>query len=407
MRILYFHQHFGTPRGSGGTRSYEMAQRLVKAGHLVTMVCGRKDRGSSELEGPFRRGRREGVIDGVHVIELDLPYSNHDNFLKRAWTFTRFAIRSIALSLTHQHDLVFATSTPLTAGIPGVAARWLRCKPFVFEVRDLWPELPRDMGEITNPLVLGAMNALEWMSYHSAHRLIGLSPGIVDGIARRGISRNHIALIPNGCDIDLFQTAAPWRPEGVRDDQLLALFAGAHGIANGLDAVIDAASILKQRGRDDICILFVGDGKLKPHLQQRVQDEGLGEIVRFMDLMPKTQLAGLLAGADIGLQILANVSSFYYGTSPNKFFDYLASGLPVLTNYPGWVADLITENNCGFAVHPDNPVTFADALETANENLRNLKHLGANARLLAVGQFNRDELGTQFMQWIEAAAMDK
>jgi glycosyltransferase involved in cell wall biosynthesis len=408
VNILYFHQYFGTPRGAGGTRSYEMAQRLVKAGHAVTMICGRKDRGSSELDGPFRRGRREGFIDGIHVIEFDLPYSNHDNFLRRTWTFLKFAVRSIGVSLTHQYDLVFATSTPLTAGIPGIAARWLRHKPFVFEVRDLWPELPREMGVITNPLVLGAMSALEWVSYHSAYRLIGLSPGIVDGIARRGIARDLIALVPNGCDLDFFQTvAAPWRPGYVRDDQLLSVFTGAHGIANGLDAVIDAAIVLKQRNRDDICLLLVGDGKLKPHLQQRVQDEGLGNIVRFMDPIPKIHLAGLLAGADVGLQVLANVPAFYYGTSPNKFFDYLASGLPVLTNYPGWVADLITDNNCGFAVQPDNPIAFADALETAHEDLGNLKHLGANARLLAHRQFNRNELGVQFVQWIEAAAMDK
>ncbi|MEK9571311.1 MAG: glycosyltransferase family 4 protein, partial [Paracoccaceae bacterium] len=205
VNFLYFHQHFGTPRGAGGTRSYEMAQRLVKAGHVVTMVCGRNDRGSSELEGPFRRGRREGIIDGIHIIELDLPYSNHDNFLQRTWTFIRYAVCSLAVSLTHKYDLVFATSTPLTAGIPGIAARWLRRKPFVFEVRDLWPELPREMGVITNPLVIGAMSALEWVSYHSAHRLIGLSPGIVDGIVRRGIARDRIGLVPNGCDIDFFQ----------------------------------------------------------------------------------------------------------------------------------------------------------------------------------------------------------
>lgn len=408
MNILYFHQHFGTPRATGGTRSYEMARRLVNAGHAVTMVCGRQDRGSSELDGSFRRGRREGFVDGIQVIELDLPYSNHDNFLRRTWTFLRFAFRSIGVSLTHQYDLVIATSTPLTASIPGIVARWLRGKPFVFEVRDLWPELPREMGVITNPLVLGAMSVLEWISYYSAHRLIGLSPGIVDGIARRGIARDRIALIPNGCDIGFFQAAAAlWRPEYVRDHQLLAVFTGAHGIANGLDAVIDAAGVLKQRNRDDICLLLVGDGKLKPHLQQRVQDEDLGNIVRFMDPMPKTHLAGLLAGADVGLQVLANVPAFYYGTSPNKFFDYLASGLPVLTNYPGWVADLITEKSCGFTVQPDNPIAFADGLEAAHENFGNLKRLGTNARLLGDTQFNRDALGAKFVQCLEAAAMDK
>lgn len=170
MNVLYFHQYFGTPRGAGGTRSYEMARRLIEAGHRVTMVCGCTDYGSSDLVGPFRCGRREGFIDGIHVIELDLPYSNHDNFLQRTWTFLRFAVDSVSIALMHQYDLVFATSTPLTAGIPGIAARWLCRKAFVFEVRDLWPELPREMGVITNPVLLSAMSILEWVSYHSADR---------------------------------------------------------------------------------------------------------------------------------------------------------------------------------------------------------------------------------------------
>src|SRR5690606_20654079 len=117
-----------------------------------------------------------------------LPYSNNHGFLRRTITFLTFALRSIGLALREQYDVIFATSTPLTAGIPGIVARWLRGKPFVFEVRDLWPELPREMGVIRNPLVLTAMSLLEWLTYHSAHRLIGLAPGIVDGIIRRGIA---------------------------------------------------------------------------------------------------------------------------------------------------------------------------------------------------------------------------
>src|SRR5690625_4178077 len=146
MRILYFHQHFSTPKGASGIRSYMMARRLVEAGHHVTMVCGSPERADTGLSGAFQRGLRTGIVDGIEVIELDLQYSNADSFSKRTVTFLRFALRSIGLALTQQYDLVFATSTPLTAGIPGIFARWLRGKPFVFEVRDLWPELPREMG---------------------------------------------------------------------------------------------------------------------------------------------------------------------------------------------------------------------------------------------------------------------
>src|SRR5690606_29149495 len=195
MRVLYFHQHFTTPKGASGIRSYAMARRLIEEGHQVTMVCGSPERADTGLSGPFRRGMRTGIVDGIEVIEFDLKYSNADSFVRRTITFLRFAFRSIGIALTRDYDLVFATSTPLTAGIPGIFARWLRRKPFVFEVRDLWPELPRAMGVITNPIILGLMSLLEWACYHSAHRLIGLSPGIVAGIERRGIDRQRIALI--------------------------------------------------------------------------------------------------------------------------------------------------------------------------------------------------------------------
>ena len=142
------------------------------------------------------------------------------------------------------------------AGIPGIFARWLRGKPFVFEVRDLWPELPKAMGVIRNPLILGAMSMLEWLSYRSAHRLVGLSPGIVDGISAIGVSRERISLVPNGCDLEIFAgTVSPWRPPEIGSSDLMAVFAGTHGVANGLDAVLDAAAELHRRKRDDIKLL--------------------------------------------------------------------------------------------------------------------------------------------------------
>src|SRR5690625_174799 len=195
MKILYFHQHFSTPLGSTGIRSYAMAKRLVEEGHHVTIVCGSPATGNTGLSGPFRRGMRTGIVDSIEVIEFDLRYSNTDGFVKRAITFLRFAFRSIWLALTKRYDLVFASSTPLTAGIPGIFARWLRRKPFVFEVRDLWPELPREMGVIRNPVALTLMSMLEWISYRSAYRLIGLSPVIVAGIVRRGVAPYTIPMI--------------------------------------------------------------------------------------------------------------------------------------------------------------------------------------------------------------------
>lgn len=400
MKVLYFHQHFNTPSGIVGIRSYQMAKALIHKGHEVTIVCGSYDGGKTGLTEPFLSGRRRGMVDGIEIIELDLAYSNVDGFVKRASTFLMFALRSIGLAFTEKYDVLFATTTPLTAGIPGIFARWLRGKPFVFEVRDLWPELPRAMGVIRNPLVLGAMSILEWASYRSAHRLIGLAPGIVKGIVARGVSPERIAMLPNGCDLDIFSVRVePWRPAEVRSTDLLALFAGTHGMANGLDAVLDAAAELKRRGRDDIKLLLIGQGKLKVELQARVLREGLNNVV-FHEAVNKTRLAGLMAATDVGLQILANVPAFYYGTSPNKFFDYIASGLPVINNYPGWLAEMINENRCGFVVLPDRPASFADALEKAASDRRGLKAMGERGRALATKEFDRVQLSKRWVDWV-------
>ncbi len=401
MNILYFHQHFSTPSGSSGTRSYEMARRLVAAGHKVTVVCGSHIGGTTGLNNQFVKGRRTGVIDGICIIEFQLNYANRDGFIKRSWLFLLFAIKSISVALFQKADLVFATSTPLTAGIPGIVARWIKGTPFIFEVRDLWPELPREMKVITNPVILSLMSFLEWLSYKSAHRLIGLSPGIVEGIIRHNIDANKVTLIPNGCDLDIFASKEnSWRPAGVTDDELMAVFTGTHGIANGLDAVLDVSIILKNRYAKKIKIVLVGQGREKEKLRKRAAAENLDNII-FMDPVPKNRLAGLMASADVGLQILANVPAFYYGTSPNKFFDYLSSGLPVLTNYPGWVADLISEHECGFVVPPENANEFANVLILASQNKEILTKMRQNSKTLAEKHFARDKLADQFLCWLE------
>jgi len=367
------------------------------------MVCGRYAGGVTGLTMPFQGGRRRGCTDGINVIEFDLAYSNSDGFAKRALLFLKFAMSSVRLALTESYDVLFATTTPLTTGIPGICARWLRGKPFVFEVRDLWPELPRQMGVIRNPVVLAMMGGLEWCSYRSAHRLVGLSPGIVEGIARLGVPAERIAMIPNGCDLNIFSgNATPWRPAGVAPSDLMAIFTGTHGRANGLDAVLDVACELKRRARSDIKLVLIGSGGCKARLQARAEREGLDNVI-FHAPVGKERLAGLMEAADVGMQLLANVPAFYYGTSPNKFFDYIAAGLPVLNNYPGWLAELIVERACGYAIPPENPVAFADALEAAADDRVQLREMGTRGRALAEREFSRSELAAKFIGWIETA----
>lgn len=405
MHILYFHQHFGTPSGSVGTRSYEIARRLVDTGHTVTLVCGSIAGNGIGIEKPYSKGYRRDLVEGIDVIELDLRYANEDNFGKRTLTFLKYAVRSIYIALSEPYDIVFATTTPLTASVPGIAARWLRRKPFVFEVRDLWPEVPRAMGVIKNPVILGLMSGLEWVSYHSANRLIGLSPGMVDGIVKRGIPRNRVTLIPNGCDLNIFQNSAePWRPANVDPSDFMAIYTGTHGMANGLDALIPIAQEIQSRGMTDIRLVLVGEGKLKAKLQTAIKTHQLDEIVIFHPPTRKYDLAGLMQSANLGIMMFADIPAFYYGTSPNKFFDYISAGLPVLVTYPGWMKELIEENNCGFAVCPNDAAAFVDALEQAKNEPAALIAMGDNALSLASSEFDRNQLAKQWIEWVTTVA---
>jgi len=407
VKVLYFHQHFSTPQGYTGTRSYEMAKRLIDYGHQVTMVCGSGFMARTGLVGDPENGIRRGIVDDIDVIEINLEYSNYDSLTKRALVFFKYAFRSIFIAWKEKYDVLFATSTPLTAGIPGIVMRIMKPgKRFIFEVRDLWPELPKAMGVVSNSFVLSGMAVLEKISYAAMHGGVALSPGIRKGMLKGAGAGKDIAMIPNGCDLDIFKpgkaddNASSKLLAGLPEDSFRCIFTGTHGIANGLDAVLDAASVLKEKGRADICLIFVGDGKLKPGLKQKAFDRGLNNCI-FIDPIPKTHLAELLKQCHVGMMILDNVPAFYYGTSPNKFFDYISSGLPVLNNYLGWLKEIITQNQCGVAVPPEDPEVFANALIELADHPEKRKEMGINARKLAMSQFARQDLADSLVSFLE------
>ena len=259
---------------------------------------------------------------------------------------------------------------------------------------------PRVFGEMNVNGVLVLRSGLIWNPIGS----MNTSSFVVE---KKGILKEKISLVPNGCDLDIFNTKVKaWRPREISDTDLLVLFAGTHGIANGLDSVLDAAIELILRGRHDIKFLFLGQGKLKSSLIDRANEEGIDNVI-FHQPVDKRTLAGLMSSTDIGLQILANIPVFYYGTSPNKFFDYISAGVPVLNNYPGWLAEMIDENRCGFSVPPDDPIAFANVLEKAADNRIDLKLKGSNARKLAINKFDRKILATRWVEPLEAVYSDK
>lgn len=374
----------------------------------MTMVCGSNFLAVTGLEGRPQNSLRRGQVDGIDIIEICLPYSNYDSLPKRALTFLKFSLKCIGIAVREDYDVLYATSTPLTIGIPGILMRVLKPrKKFVFEVRDLWPELPKAMGVVSNPVLLFGLWALEQLSYAAMHAGIALSPGIRKGMQRGFGAKKAVAMIPNGCDLELFGPDATDTDKSgnqcpiIPETGLRCIFTGAHGIANGLDAVLDAARMLIIKKRLDIYLLFIGDGKLKPYLKQRTAAEGLVNCL-FLDPIPKFVLAELIRKVDVGMMILDNVPEFYYGTSPNKFFDYISSGLPILNNYPGWLADLITDNNCGIAVSPKDPGAFAGALIRLADNSALRKKMGKNSRRLAESQFSRSLLADRLVSFLDA-----
>ncbi len=401
MHIIYIHQHFATKQGATGTRSYEMGRRLIEAGHRVTMVCG--DYAPGGVRARSDRQVTEHEIDGIHVLQLAEPYANQMGLMRRALAFGRFARSATRIVCSLQADLVFATSTPLTVGIPGMkGARALRA-PFVLELRDIWPEGLISAGVLKNPLAIWYARRLERKLYAAADHIIALAPGIKDAVVREGRAPEDITMVPNGCDLDLFK---PERTP-LEDDRFgppgafRAVFTGAHGMVNGLDAVLDVAVELKRQNQHGIQFVFIGSGSQRERLIERSRCEGVEAMCSWVASIPKLELARVIPRMDVGLMILKNAPALYYGTSPNKFFDYIAAGLPVLNNYPGWLAEMIDAHHCGLAVAPGDPGAFAQALVWLRDHAAERAAMGREARILAETQFSRELLGARFVQALE------
>ena len=396
-KVLYICQHYSNAKGSAGVRPYIMSQKLVAKGHEVTLLCG--SYGGSEtglLEQKFVKGCRIGNIEGVKIIEFEIPYSNKISFVLRMIQFFKFSFKATWYALTSKYDKIFCTSTPLTSAIPGILAKLFRQKEFILEIRDLWPELPVEMGVISNKLIIFMLSTLEKISYSCADKLIGLAPGICQEIDMK-TNNKKIFLVPNGSDKKIFFSKENnfKLPNNIKDDDFLAVYAGTLGLANYLDPLISVGNILKQKNVKNIKILIIGDGREKKRLANQCKVLELDNVI-FLDPVNKIRLGKIFRRANAGLQILADIKAFHYGTSPNKFFDYLAVGLPVIVNYEGWVADLINEYKCGISVSPNKPEYLAEALIRLSKD-KNLDDMSQNSTYLSKLKFNWDQLSDDWV----------
>jgi glycosyltransferase involved in cell wall biosynthesis len=403
LRILYLHQHFSTPAGATATRSHALALALAARGHAVTLACGQYAGAETGLSQQFRFGRRQGALGPLRLVEYAIPCGNAQPLAARAGAFLRYAGRAAALALGHQWDLVIASSTPLTVALPALLARRLRGTPFLFEMRDPWPELPRAMG-VGTPALWWGMDRLADAACRHAAAVVALSDGMAATALAHGAAPDRVAVVPNGCDLALFGPhIAPWRPDVARPWEALAVYAGAHGVANGLDQLLDAAGALHRLGEHRVRLLLVGEGSEKPRLQARAAAEGLANL-SFLDPLPKTRLAALLAGCQVALHCLAPQPAFGEYTAPNKLMDALAAGLPVVTNVPGHAARVVAEGPCGIAVAPNDAAALASALAQLAAHSTRRQAMGEAARRQAVRRWDRRLLADRFCAVAEAAA---
>jgi glycosyltransferase involved in cell wall biosynthesis len=399
MHILYIHQHFATPAGSTGTRSYEFARRWVKAGHKVTLITGQYDIGGLKTTSTLYEKQN---IEGINVIIVGSKYSNKQSYLRRVMSFLSFCILSIYAGLkTKNVDVIYATSTPLTVGIPAMVIKWCKHTPFVFEVRDQWPEIPIELGIITNRLLIRILLRLEKTIYKNCSSIVALSPGQAEGVKKILSKEKPIAVIPNSCDTDIFSPeidGSAVRQTNGWKDKFVLLHTGAMGKVNGLDFTIDAAEILK--GNSDIIFVLIGDGNQKSSLESRVKELGLTN-VEILPSVPRRELPEFYAAADAGLVIIGNYPIIEHN-SANKFFDSLSAGKAVLLNYSGWQKNILEENQAGFGCNLYNLEEFVEKVQYLNSHRQQAEQMGQNARRLAIEKFNRDDLAKQALELISS-----
>jgi glycosyltransferase involved in cell wall biosynthesis len=391
LDVLYVYQYFGTPKGGWSTRVYEMCRRWVNKGNRVRVITSRYDK--TDLKSKWVYSRE--FIEGIEVYTINVLLSNKHGFFRRIYTFLIFSLVATFLAVSINADIIIASSGPITVGIPGLIAKWIKKKPLVFEVRDLWPDGAVAFGVIKNSILIRISYWFEALCYRNSELVVACSSGIKASILNRfpGLS---VINIPNASDVELF------RNEKISDDVKLNfkgvkifVYTGTIGLIDNCCQILMAAEELQKRGRVDIHIFIIGDGQEKHSLELRAKEMAL-ENLTFLGLMPKKDLVVYLRNARASILTVKPIP-FMDNCSPNKVFDAFAAGIPILQTTQGWIKELVNKERCGINLPPNDPFRFADAIEILTDDDDLFQELSRNSSRLGDYKFNRDYLSEKML----------
>lgn len=396
MKVLYIHQYFVTPSEPGGTRSYWISQELLRRGHHVTMVTGCNKNHSL----PSRED-----IDGIDVVYVKNQYSNYMGAGQRILSFVKFVFRAINAARKEKDvDIVFATSTPLTVGAIAIWLKWTKGWKYVFEVRDLWPEGLIQEG-ITNPVVVWALRLLERWSYEKSEHVISLSPGMEEGVLKVGTPKEKSTMVPNMSKPDKFYPHEPnlniINEFGIDMNKFNLIHFGAMGFDNHLEYIVEAAHLAQEQGYDDLNFIFLGDGSTKPAMEELAKKYNLKN-VQFLGNHKMAVVSEIVNCCDASIVSFQNIP-ILATNSPNKLFDSLSAGKPIIVNSAGWTKDLVEKENCGFYVHADFPQQLVDKINEVKNNKELLDAWGKKSRELSLSTFDKKILSAKVADVLENA----
>jgi glycosyltransferase involved in cell wall biosynthesis len=400
VHILLIHQAFAALDEAGGTRHAEFANYLADHGHEVTIISSPVSylTGQSSQISP-RWIEKQALRPGVNLIRSYTYPALHRSFFHRVLTFLSFMVSSFWAGLNvRKVDLVWGTSPPIFQGLTAWILARLKGVPILFEVRDLWPGFAIAIGVLRNPILIKSSLILETFLYTHADRVMVNSPGFIAHVKERGARR--VELIPNGADPGMFDPeddGSDFRQKNLLGDQFVVLYAGAHGLSNDLNVVLDSAAQLK--AFPEIKIVMVGDGKEKKNLVERAEKLQLDNIL-FIPPVPKTEMAQTLAAANACVAILKPLE-LYKTTYPNKVFDYMAAGRPVLLLIDGVIRQVVESAQAGIFIRPGNAGELATAIQTLFLDPEKTCQMGKNGRKYVEEHFNRSQIAGQFTAFLE------